>query len=66
MSWQDKDIICYCQDISYRVIRRALEQGATTVEDLIEATDAGIACGTCIEDLEHIILEHNRAIERKR
>jgi len=66
MTWHDDDIICYCQDISFKVIRRALNEGAKTVEELIEITDAGIACGTCIEDLEQILMEHNRAIERKR
>ena len=66
MTWHDDDTVCYCQDILYSTIKDAIQHGAKTVEDLIEATDAGIACGTCIEDLEEVIEEHNRVIERKR
>ena len=63
---RDDDIICYCQEITLADIRRVLEDGVASVEELIQRTDAGIACGTCIEDLEELFLEHNRAIERKR
>ena len=66
MTWHDDDIICYCQEITYATIVTAIQQGYDTVEAIIDYTDAGIACGTCIEDLEQIILEHNWAIERKR
>lgn len=66
MTWHNDDIICFCQEIRFETIKNALNQGAKTVEDIIDLTDAGIACGTCIEELEQIVLDHNRAIERKR
>lgn len=66
MTWQDNDTVCYCQEILYKTILDAIQNGAKTVEDIIDATDAGIACGTCIADLEEIIEDYNRAIERKR
>ena len=66
MKWNDEDIICFCQEITYGTIKAALDRGVDSVEELIDETDAGIACGTCIEDLEELFLEHNQAIERKR
>ncbi len=53
----NQDIICFCQDITLATVLKAIEQGHNTVESLIEATDAGIACGTCIEALESILEE---------
>lgn len=50
-------IVCYCQNISYDQIVEAIHNGAHTIEAIIEATNAGIACGTCIEDLENILDE---------
>lgn len=54
---QKSDVICYCMDITYEKILEAIQNGAKTVEEVIEATDAGITCGYCIEDLEDIIEE---------
>ena len=49
------DTICYCMDVTYGDIQQAIEAGATTLEDVMNATDAGITCGYCIEDLEEIL-----------
>ena len=51
------EIICHCEEITYKVLLNAIENGAKTVEDITDATDAGIACGTCIETIEDILEE---------
>jgi nitrite reductase (NADH) large subunit len=56
MSRDKSETICYCADIDYDTILKAIKQGAKTLEDIADKTDAGIACGYCIEELE-IILE---------
>ena len=55
---REKDeIICFCQDITYEEIVTAIKNGAHTVDDIGDVTEAGITCGGCIEDLEEILEE---------
>ena len=51
------DIICHCQEITYQQILDAIENGAHTVEVIGDVTEAGITCGSCIEDIEEILEE---------
>lgn len=51
------EIICHCEEIRYKEILKAIKSGATTVDDISNATNAGIACGTCIETIEDILEE---------
>ena len=51
------DIICHCQQITYDEILKAIQNGAQTVEVIGDITEAGIACGSCIEDIEEILEE---------
>lgn len=63
------EIICFCEEVTYETIRRAILDCADTVDKITDRTNAGLACGTCIEDLENIlddVLNGNQAIERKR
>lgn len=48
-------IICHCKQVSYVDIRKAMVQGARTVEDIQEMTGAGTGCGHCIKDIEKIL-----------
>jgi bacterioferritin-associated ferredoxin len=58
---RDKDeTICFCMDITYGEILNAINNGANTVEEISDKTDAGIACGACIETLEEILEELNK------
>jgi len=69
MPYRKDDIICFCEEVTYETIVRAIQDGADTVDKITDRTDTGLACGTCIEDLENIledILSGNQAIERKR
>lgn len=48
-------IICHCKQVSYGDIRKAMVDGARTLEDIQEITGAGTGCGNCKEDIEKIL-----------
>lgn len=48
-------VICVCQDIDVDAIRKAVENGAETVDDIMEATGAGTICGACIDEIAEIL-----------
>ena len=49
--------VCYCMNVTNGMIKDAVESGATTLEEVQEITGAGTVCGTCIENLQHLIDE---------
>ena len=51
------EIICHCEEITYKEILQAIKDGAKTVENISDETNAGIACGYCIETIEEILEE---------
>ncbi|QMS85859.1 (2Fe-2S)-binding protein [Candidatus Xianfuyuplasma coldseepsis] len=53
--YQDDDVICYCAEVTYKQIKQAIQKGAKTIDHIGDINEAGIACGTCIEDLEIIV-----------
>ena len=57
MSRDLKENICHCAEVTYETILEAINNGAKTVDDIGDATEAGIACGGCIEDIEEILEE---------
>jgi NAD(P)H-nitrite reductase large subunit len=57
MNRNKDDIICHCQEVTYKTILQAIQNGATTVDEISEITDAGIACGYCLEEIEDILEE---------
>ncbi|MCT4634252.1 MAG: (2Fe-2S)-binding protein [Firmicutes bacterium] len=48
-------IICHCKEVSYGDIRKAMVDGARTLEDIQKITGAGTVCGNCIKDIEKIL-----------
>nr|WP_302600243.1 (2Fe-2S)-binding protein [uncultured Cellulosilyticum sp.] len=48
-------IICHCKQVDYITIRKAMIQGARTVEEIKEMTGAGTGCGRCIGEIEQIL-----------
>ncbi len=54
------ETICFCMDITYGEILKAINDGATTPEMVTDKTDAGLACGGCIETIEDIFEELNK------
>lgn len=48
-------IVCPCLDITYGMIKNAVDAGASTLEEVQEATDAGTVCGACLDDVQRLI-----------
>lgn len=53
----DDDIICTCYDVTVKDIKDAINNGASSLEEVEEATQAGTLCGACIGDLENLVKE---------
>ena len=47
--------VCYCFNITNGDIKKAIEDGARTLEEVQEKTDAGTACGACLEQIEVLV-----------
>jgi len=43
--------------VDYDTIKKAIEAGAETVDDVMQATEAGTICGACIDEIEEILQE---------
>ena len=48
-------LVCQCNGVSDRAIRRAVRKGAQTTEDVGFACGAGPCCGGCIPLIEKLI-----------
>ncbi len=47
--------VCYCMEVKYKTILKAIAKGAKTPEEITDMTKAGISCGMCIETIEEIL-----------
>lgn len=50
-------IVCNCTGVTNGMIKDAVENGASTLEEVQEATGAGTVCGACLEDVQHLVDE---------
>ena len=48
-------IVCNCYSITNGGIKEAVDNGATTLEEVQEATSAGTICGRCCDDIQNLI-----------
>lgn len=48
-------IICHCKQVSYIDIRKAMINGARTLEEVKEITGAATGCGRCAGAIEEIL-----------
>lgn len=48
-------IVCDCMMVTYGMIKDAVYKGASTLEEVQDATDAGTICGVCIEDVKRAV-----------
>lgn len=48
-------IVCNCFSITNGMIKDAVDAGASTLEEVQDATNAGTACGACLEDVQHLV-----------
>lgn len=50
-----KKVICECAGVTIQDIKDAKDKGATTLEEVQEATNAGTCCGCCVDKIQEII-----------
>jgi bacterioferritin-associated ferredoxin len=50
--------VCCCLGVSDRAIRRAIEDGAATLEDVARCTGAGTRCGSCRSEVAAMVEAH--------
>ena len=51
----DEDIVCTCMSVSVRDIKTAIEAGASSFQEVQDATEAGTVCGACNDVLESVV-----------
>lgn len=49
--------ICYCKGVTLGKVLAAIENGASTLVEVIDTTGAGSGCGRCLDRIEAIIEE---------
>lgn len=59
-------IACLCHGVSERQVRREIERGATTIEDLAGSCGAGACCHGCHPTLDALLAEHVAAVANPR
>lgn len=47
--------VCYCMRITNGKIKEAVDNGATTLEEVQKATKAATVCGACRENVKRLV-----------
>lgn len=56
--FSEKDsTVCLCKEITYTQIKDTIEDGADTLEKIIDRTGAGTVCGRCRKQIKMILSE---------
>jgi NAD(P)H-nitrite reductase large subunit len=48
-------MVCNCMSVTNGMIKACVDGGASTLEDVQEATKAGTACGFCKDDVSRLV-----------
>lgn len=59
-------LVCLCEGVSERKVRRAVEQGAGTIDEIGERCGAGTTCFGCHPTLEDVLHECRVSLPRPR
>lgn len=51
-------LVCLCKRVTSEDIKNAINDGATTVKQVIDCTCAGTCCGTCVNSIKEAIQKH--------
>lgn len=51
-------MVCLCHGVNERRIRREIEHGARTIEEIAERCDAGSCCLSCHPTIDGLLAEH--------
>ena len=49
------EMVCSCFQVTKGMIKDAVDAGANTVEEVQDATNAGNACGVCLDELQELV-----------
>jgi bacterioferritin-associated ferredoxin len=49
-------IVCHCAGVSDSTIARHIEEGATSVADIVRLTGAGRRCAPCREEIANLLV----------
>ena len=56
-------IVCYCNKVTNAMIKDAVNKGASTLEEVQEATSAGTVCGKCRDNIQNLIKAFSTELE---
>jgi len=59
-------LVCLCEGVSERKVRRAVEHGASSIEMIGEACQAGTTCMSCHPTLEDVLHECRVSVAGRR
>lgn len=48
-------MVCECMGVTAAMIKDAVDNGATTLEEVQEETGASTACGACTDDVQRLV-----------
>lgn len=48
-------VVCYCLNITNGMIKDAVAAGASTLEEVQEATGAATICGACTDEVQRLV-----------
>ncbi len=52
----EENIICHCMQVTeHEIVDSVKNKDAINVQDVMDITSAGTACGSCIDQIEEII-----------
>ena len=51
------EVVCSCLGVTAGMIKDSVDSGASTLEEVQEATGAGTACGICIDTIQGLVDE---------
>ena len=58
-------MVCLCRGVSERKVLRAIERGATTVEEVTERCGAGGTCGGCHPTIDELLATRVAVVPRR-
>lgn len=48
-------IVCNCMSVTAKDIKDAIDDGASTLDEVQETTGAGTVCGACADDVQRLV-----------
>lgn len=55
-------VICFCKSLTEKHIKELIDQGATSLDDIIRCCSACLSCGQCQDDIIKMLEQKNENI----